>query len=520
MSFQPSHWPHTCQPTISRHRTGRIVTVPVMIRSRVSCSHGSTSSMPGAFGSARVAHCRAGTITRSARTPLLRWSSGWRPAAREVLVLEGAPMARLGSVESPHRRTRPPPSGREKELPNVFHLRRARRVRGRGRRAGQARHRDAVRRPVDGHPRRARRARRARQVADRLGQDVRLRRADGRPASTRTAPGRRPSCSRRRASSRRRSSTSWPASCTPAALKITAVYGGVGIHNQAKQAGRSHVLVATPGRLLDLIERRAVALDQVELLVLDEADRMLDMGFKPVVDRIVAMTPDDRQTLLFSATLEGEVGRIAAAYTRRRRAATSTARAREDRPHRAPLPPRRARGQGLRARARAGRPQARAHARLRPHQARRRPARQAARRARRARRRDARRQVAVPAREGARALRVRARRHARRDRRRRARHRRRRHHARHQLRRAGGARGLRPPHRPHRPRRRRAASGSRSCSTTRRATSPSSRPSSGSSTASASRSARAARQNGNGNGRPSGGGAKSYRPRGRSRGRR
>ena len=99
-------------------------------------------------------------------------------------------------------------------------------------------------------------------------------------------------------------------------LKITAVYGGVGIHNQAKQASRSHVLVATPGRLLDLIDRRAVALDQVEFLVLDEADRMLDMGFKPVVDRIVAMTPRSRQTLLFSATLDGEVGRIASAYTR------------------------------------------------------------------------------------------------------------------------------------------------------------------------------------------------------------
>jgi ATP-dependent RNA helicase RhlE len=98
-------------------------------------------------------------------------------------------------------------------------------------------------------------------------------------------------------------------------LKITAVYGGVGIHNQAKQAAKSHVLVATPGRLLDLIDRRAVALDQIEVLILDEADRMLDMGFKPVVDRIVDMTPRDRQTLLFSATLEGEVGRIAAAYT-------------------------------------------------------------------------------------------------------------------------------------------------------------------------------------------------------------
>jgi ATP-dependent RNA helicase RhlE len=99
------------------------------------------------------------------------------------------------------------------------------------------------------------------------------------------------------------------------ALKITAVYGGVGIHNQAKQAGRSHVLVATPGRLLDLIERRAVRLDEIDVLILDEADRMLDMGFKPVVDRIVKMTPSARQTLLFSATLEGEVGRLAAAYT-------------------------------------------------------------------------------------------------------------------------------------------------------------------------------------------------------------
>src|SRR5918992_1497878 len=91
-------------------------------------------------------------------------------------------------------------------------------------------------------------------------------------------------------------------------LRITAVYGGVGIHNQAKQAARSHVLVATPGRLIDLIERGAVTLDEIDVLVLDEADRMLDMGFKPVVDRIVRMTPDDRQTLLFSATLE-EIGR-------------------------------------------------------------------------------------------------------------------------------------------------------------------------------------------------------------------
>jgi ATP-dependent RNA helicase RhlE len=99
------------------------------------------------------------------------------------------------------------------------------------------------------------------------------------------------------------------------ALSIAAVYGGAGIVKQARLAARAHILVATPGRLIDLIERRDVSLSRVRLLVLDEADRMLDMGFRPVVDRIVKMTARERQTLLFSATLEGEVGRIAKAYT-------------------------------------------------------------------------------------------------------------------------------------------------------------------------------------------------------------
>ena len=99
------------------------------------------------------------------------------------------------------------------------------------------------------------------------------------------------------------------------ALSIAAVYGGAGIVKQARLAARAHVLVATPGRLLDLIERREVSLARIRLLVLDEADRMLDMGFRPVVDRIVKMTAAKRQTMLFSATLEGEVGRIAKAYT-------------------------------------------------------------------------------------------------------------------------------------------------------------------------------------------------------------
>src|SRR6267378_1109722 len=99
------------------------------------------------------------------------------------------------------------------------------------------------------------------------------------------------------------------------ALAIAAVYGGAGIVKQARVAARAHILVATPGRLLDLIERREVTLGRIRMLVLDEADRMLDMGFRPVVDRIVKMTSSQRQTMLFSATLEGEVGRIAKAYT-------------------------------------------------------------------------------------------------------------------------------------------------------------------------------------------------------------
>ena len=120
------------------------------------------------------------------------------------------------------------------------------------------------------------------------------------------------------------------------ALSIAAVYGGAGIERQTKLAKRAHVLVATPGRLEDLIARRAVRLDRVRVLVLDEADRMLDMGFRPPVGRIVGLTPKDRQTLFFSATLEGEAGRIAAEYTRdpRRHEQAAPARARGQVEHR------------------------------------------------------------------------------------------------------------------------------------------------------------------------------------------
>ena len=103
---------------------------------------------------------------------------------------------------------------------------------------------------------------------------------------------------------------------TPArGLLVASVYGGVPLRAQADKAKRAHVLVATPGRLQDLIDRRLVSLDAVEILILDEADRMLDMGFKPQVDKIVRRITDDRQTMFFSATLDGAVGELAHAYT-------------------------------------------------------------------------------------------------------------------------------------------------------------------------------------------------------------
>jgi ATP-dependent RNA helicase RhlE len=108
-------------------------------------------------------------------------------------------------------------------------------------------------------------------------------------------------------------------------LKIAAVYGGVGFGPQGKAARVADVLVATPGRLEDLIARGVVSLDRVRILVLDEADRMLDMGFRPAVDRIVRQTPRGRQTLFFSATLEGATGKLASAYTRDARRHTHAA---------------------------------------------------------------------------------------------------------------------------------------------------------------------------------------------------
>src|ERR1700743_1511441 len=74
-------------------------------------------------------------------------------------------------------------------------------------------------------------------------------------------------------------------------LRVATVYGGVSLPAQAKRAANAHVIVGTPGRMHDLLERRMLKLDGVRVLVLDEADRMLDMGFRPQVDRILKRVP-------------------------------------------------------------------------------------------------------------------------------------------------------------------------------------------------------------------------------------
>jgi ATP-dependent RNA helicase RhlE len=102
------------------------------------------------------------------------------------------------------------------------------------------------------------------------------------------------------------------------AIEVAPIYGGVAYDPQVRalRAGVD-VLVATPGRLIDHLERRNASFDMVEILVLDEADRMLDMGFAPQINRIVAAIPSYRQTLLFSATMPPEVEALARKYLRR-----------------------------------------------------------------------------------------------------------------------------------------------------------------------------------------------------------
>jgi ATP-dependent RNA helicase RhlE len=95
------------------------------------------------------------------------------------------------------------------------------------------------------------------------------------------------------------------------ALRSTMVYGGIDIAPQKKALhGGVEILIATPGRLLDHLEQKTVNLSRVEILVLDEADRMLDMGFLPDIKRILAVLPKERQSLLFSATFSEEIRRL------------------------------------------------------------------------------------------------------------------------------------------------------------------------------------------------------------------
>jgi len=103
----------------------------------------------------------------------------------------------------------------------------------------------------------------------------------------------------------------------PVRVRVTAIFGGVGMGGQIQALRRgTDIIVATPGRLIDHLQRRTVDLSAIQVLTLDEADRMLDMGFLPALRRIVAALPRDRQTLLFSATLPDPVVRLSAEFTR------------------------------------------------------------------------------------------------------------------------------------------------------------------------------------------------------------
>jgi ATP-dependent RNA helicase RhlE len=101
----------------------------------------------------------------------------------------------------------------------------------------------------------------------------------------------------------------------PRGIRAAAAYGGAPVASQAKRLAGAHLVVATPGRLNDLVRRRLISLAAIQILVLDEADRMLDMGFQPQVEQIVRHLPKRRQTMLFSATLDGGVGELARSYT-------------------------------------------------------------------------------------------------------------------------------------------------------------------------------------------------------------
>lgn len=101
-------------------------------------------------------------------------------------------------------------------------------------------------------------------------------------------------------------------------LRTAAIIGGVSVNKQVRDLrAKPHVIVATPGRLIDLLNQKKVRLDRVGILVLDEADRMLDMGFEPQIKKILATVPQHRQTLLFSATMPEKITSIAKKYMKK-----------------------------------------------------------------------------------------------------------------------------------------------------------------------------------------------------------
>ena len=103
----------------------------------------------------------------------------------------------------------------------------------------------------------------------------------------------------------------------PAQLRVTAIFGGVGMGAQVQSLKRgADIVVATPGRLIDHLQRRTIDLSAIEILTLDEADRMLDLGFLPALRRVIPSLPRSRQTLFFSATLSDAVVALAAEFTR------------------------------------------------------------------------------------------------------------------------------------------------------------------------------------------------------------
>src|SRR5438132_1986902 len=98
-------------------------------------------------------------------------------------------------------------------------------------------------------------------------------------------------------------------------LSVGVIFGGVPNHKSVREVARGvDVLVATPGRLLDLIDQRALSLRELEILVLDEADQMLDLGFIHALKRIVSLVPPKRQTLFFSATMPKPIKELADRY--------------------------------------------------------------------------------------------------------------------------------------------------------------------------------------------------------------